>query len=357
MHALREQHRLLVDNLKTSMSKRRQPLGIYITTAGGDESILWVSEYEYCLKVLDGIVPAEDYFVLIYQLDEDDDIHDEANWVKANPNLDVSVKRDGLRSLSEKGKVDPETRRIFRRYHCNLKTSSLTKAIPKELWDKGDLPLPALAGLACHGGIDIGWRDDLAAFALAFPIPWEEDQVLFALKVRCWIPEDCKRDLTKEPWASWIEAGLLRVTPGNVTDHNALLKEVKQAQKHYELKSIAADGSNARSILVDIENDLGILTYPFPQSARKYNEPIRELLKALHEARILHDGDPLLAWAASNLVTKADANDYLMPAKNKSIEKIDPIVAVFMAFSECLYAAGDDGPSPYSDDGGGVLLF
>lgn len=358
LHALREQHRLLVDNLKSSMNKRRQPLGIYITTAGGDESVLWASEYDYAQKVAAGIVAAEDYFVLIYQLDEDDDIHDENNWIKANPNLGVSVKLEGLKSDSEKAKHDPETRRIFRRYHCNLKTSSLTKAIPKELWDKGDQPLPALAGLPCHGGIDIGWREDLSAFALVFPIEWEEDQKLYAIKARCWIPEDCKRDLTKEPWASWIEAGLLRVTPGNVTDHNALLKEVKQAQKHYELRSIAADGNNAQSILVDIENDLGIPTYGFPQSARKYNEPVRELLRALHEGRIVHGGDPLLAWSASNLVTKADANDYLMPAKNKSVEKIDPIVALFMAFSECLYADRDEeGPSPYDEDGGGVILF
>ena len=45
-----------------------------------------------------------------------------------------------------------------------------------------------------------------------------------------------------------------------------------------------------------------------------------------------------------------------MPAKNKSSEKIDPMVALFMSFSECLYAESE-GPSAYDVDGGGVVLF
>ena len=358
LHAFRDQHRLLLDNLKTSMAKRRQPLGIFVTTAGGEESVLWASEYDYCLKVLAGIVPAEDYFALIYQLDEDDDLHDEANWIKANPNLDISVKRDGLRSISEKAKVDPETYRIFKRYHCNLKTSSLNKAIPDELWAKGNQPLPALAGLPCHAGLDIGWRDDLAALVLVFPLPAEEEgKTKYAVKCKCWMPDGCRRDLSLSPWPEWIEAGLLELTQGDVTDPDAIYAEVAKAQKHYDLRTLAYDINNARAIGVHLENTLGIVTFPFFQSARKYNEPIRESLRALHDGLIMHAGDPLLAWAASNLVTRADAHDYLMPAKAKSPEKIDPMVAFFMAFSEVLYAAGGDGPSAYSQTGGGVVLF
>jgi phage terminase large subunit-like protein len=355
LHALREQHRLLVDNLKTSMAKRRQPLGVYITTAGGDESTLWVSEYEYCLKVLDGIVPADDYFVLIYQLDEHDDIHDEANWPKANPNLDVSVKRDGLRSLSEKAKYDPDTKRIFRRYHCNLKTSSLTKAIPTELWAKGNRPLPPLAGLPCYGGLDIGWRDDLAAFVLVFPLK-EVEITRYALKGWAWIPEGCERDLNLEPWATWIKDGQVLVTDGDVTDHKAIIKQIAKCQKHYDLRIVAFDMNNARAIGVEIENELGLPTFPMFQSAKKYNEPIREALRAMREGRIIHAGDPVLAWAASNLVTRADSDNCLKPAKDKSLEKIDPIVAFFMAFSECLFGE-KDGEGPYAADGGGVVLF
>ena len=283
LHAFREQHRLLLDNLKTSMAKRRQPLGIYITTAGGEESVLWAAEYDYAQKVVAGLVEADDYFALIYQLDEDDDLQDEANWPKANPNLDVSVKREGLRSISEKAKVDPETRRIFRRYHCNLKTSSLTKAIPEELWAKGNWPLPALAGRPCHGGLDIGWRDDLAALVLTFSID-EDGEKLYAVKCKCWIPRGCKRDLALAPWAGWIDQGLLEVTDGDVTDPDAIYAEVERAAKHYELRTLAFDPNNARAIGVHLENTLGLVTFPFFQTARKYNEPIRESLRASTKA-------------------------------------------------------------------------
>lgn len=363
LHAFRSQHRLLLDNLATSMSKRRQPLFVVITTAGGDESILWEAELEYCRKVVEGIAPGDDQFVLVYELDEDDDIHDEANWIKANPNLGVSVQLDGLRSLSEKAKHDPETRRVFRRYHCNLKTSSLAKIIPAERWAQGAGPLPALDGLVCHGGIDIGWRDDLAAFALVFPIDLEpeeeggEPRRIYALRCRCWIPRECKRDLAGSPWAEWIAGGQLIVTPGNTTDPEAIYAEVALAQKRFQLRSVALDGSNARAIGIHLLNTMGIQVYEHPQNARKYNEPTRAFLTALDEGRVRHGGDPLLGWAASNLVTKADANDYIMPAKAKSVEKIDPVVATLMAFGECLYAAAGGGPSPYDKPGGGVILI
>jgi phage terminase large subunit-like protein len=356
LHAFRNQHRLLMDNIVTAMAKRRQPLRILITTAGGDESSLWAAEYDYACKVVEGLTPAEDYFSLIYQLDDDDDIHDEACWPKANPNLGVSVTLDGLRSISAKAKVDPETGRVFRRYHCNLKTSSLTKAIAPELWATGNAPLPALEGLACHGGLDIGWRDDLAALALVFPLGDGEAR-RFAVRIRCWIPRECRRDLTLEPWATWIRNGTLIVTEGNTTDPEAIYKEIETAKRVYQLGNVALDGNNARALGTHLENVLDVRVFEFAQTCRKYNEPTRLLLQLLHEGRLIHGGDPMLAWCANNVTTKADSSNYIMPSKKASGDKIDPIVATIMALSECVYAAAGDGPSPYDNPHDGVVLL
>ena len=51
-----------------------------------------------------------------------------------------------------------------------------------------------------------------------------------------------------------------------------------------------------------------------------------------------HGGDPLLAWAADNTVLRTDSAGYVMPDKRTSAEKIDPIVALLMAFSESQFA-------------------
>ena len=68
-----------------------------------------------------------------------------------------------------------------------------------------------------------------------------------------------------------------------------------------------------------------------------YNEPIREFLTALGEGRILHGDDPVLAWAADNLVLRTNSAGLVMPAKQEADEKIDPIVSALMAFARCLY--------------------
>ena len=69
-------------------------------------------------------------------------------------------------------------------------------------------------------------------------------------------------------------------------------------------------------------------------------------MDALEESRIRHGGDRLLAWAADNVVLRTDSRGYIMPDKDKSTEKIDPIVALMMAFSEALFAEREEEVEP-----------
>ena len=56
----------------------------------------------------------------------------------------------------------------------------------------------------------------------------------------------------------------------------------------------------------------------------------------LTESRLYHGGNPVLEWAARNMTEREDTNGHAMPAKRNSPGKIDPIVAVLMAFGRCL---------------------
>ncbi|CCW29662.1 hypothetical protein XNC3_1580001 [Xenorhabdus nematophila F1] len=47
---------------------------------------------------------------------------------------------------------------------------------------------------------------------------------------------------------------------------------------------------------------------------------------------ICHNGDPVLAWAMSNVVMETDANANIKPNKKKSANKIDPAIAFLMSF-------------------------
>lgn len=304
-----------------------------ITTAGDDESLLWKRERKYSSRVVLGELVDDSHFSFICCLDDDDDPLDEGNWQKANPNLGVSVRVKYLRDLALKAAEVPEALNEFKRYHANQLVESVNRAIPEALWIRGNNPLPLLAGRVCYGGVDIGFRDDLAAFALAFPPikpkePWH-------LKVWAFAPEQGKRNWSAEPFASWIKAGKLVLTPGNTTDAAAIYQAAEDARQLYSIKSIAIDPNNARILGTELVTR-GFKTYEFQQWARNWNEPFREILRLFAEGFICHGGDPVLSWCAQHLMSHTTAG-LIRPAKEHSAEKIDPLVAGLMALAEGLF--------------------
>ena len=118
-----------------------------------------------------------------------------------------------------------------------------------------------------------------------------------------------------------------------------------ECQRIFQVGKVSLDPNNARAVGLHLVNALGLTVEDFGQNCPAYNEPIREFTTALREGRLLHGDDPVLAWAADNLVTRKNSAGLIMPAKNEAEEKIDPIVAAFMAFAQCLYGGDVGTPS------------
>lgn len=359
LHAWQERHHDLWDKLITALGKRRQPLLLAITTAGDDESELWEEQYDINCAIVDPDSPinADDRFVFICEADEGDDIFDESTWHKANPMLAPGVvKIDHLRSESEMARHKPERQNTFIRYHLNRKVTAATKLIPADVWTLGDQELPDLTDQECFGGFDWGWKDDLSALALVFPLDAAtpegetEPKRNYAAIVECWIPESGPRDLADQPWKEWIDRGLLRVTRGNTTDTAAIYARTAELAERFAIKSIAMDPNNCREFGSRVEGEFGIEPFWFGQTHGRYNEPTRELLEALRQGRFIHGGNPLLAWSASNVIGSLDSREYVKPEKKRSKDKIDPICALIMGLSECLFNERE-GPSVYETPG------
>jgi phage terminase large subunit-like protein len=58
---------------------------------------------------------------------------------------------------------------------------------------------------------------------------------------------------------------------------------------------------------------------------------MQELERLYLARKIVHGGDPVLQWCASNLVVRYDANMNMAPDKKRSAEKIDDMAALLMA--------------------------
>jgi phage terminase large subunit-like protein len=58
-----------------------------------------------------------------------------------------------------------------------------------------------------------------------------------------------------------------------------------------------------------------------------------DMIKA---GRIRHNGDPVLAWAISNVIGRMNRKDQVYPDKESREKKIDPVVALLMAFARAI---------------------
>jgi phage terminase large subunit-like protein len=64
---------------------------------------------------------------------------------------------------------------------------------------------------------------------------------------------------------------------------------------------------------------------------------------------LVHDGNPVLRWAMSNVVAVVDPSENVKPDKKKSSEKIDPAVSLMMAVGASMANLDDAAESAYAD--------
>jgi phage terminase large subunit-like protein len=67
-----------------------------------------------------------------------------------------------------------------------------------------------------------------------------------------------------------------------------------------------------------------------------FSEPMKTLEALVLQKKLIHDGDPVLGWMASNVVAHLDAKDNIYPRKERAENKIDGIVALIMAISRAI---------------------
>lgn len=339
LHAWREHHREFYDTMTTGGASRDQPLQMITTTAGDDKSHLWLEEYTYCASVCRGDIKDDSVFAFVAEIDEKDDPFNESVWVKSNPNIGISVGWDYLRTEANQLSRTNIGRNKFTRYHGNRLVTSTEKAFNLEQWDActGVLSDWGIAeAVGC--GIDLGARDDLAAEAQVarFVIGEKDDKPVYRYEVRvqAYIGEDTERDVTKLPFCDWIYSDLIKKTRYPLAD---LRDSVAEKCALYGCSTVAYDPYNAQSISEELTRE-GLQVLRMAQNHAMFNEPIRDFLAAMKEGRVTHDGNALLRWCASNAVVYRDRKDNWMFDKKSSGEKIDPIVAVVMAFRVCCLA-------------------
>lgn len=386
-HAWREHHRGLAQTLKSGFGARSQPITITITTYGDDESLIWQENHDYAVKCLESVISGDihddTWFAFICALDYRDkdsqptpcfkckgescpwcdgagvlpvdDPYDERVWRKANPGIGTlpgfTPKLARMRESATEAKNGINTNEFFQK-NLNIRVAAKNKFVLPEAWNAGKGEI-SVTGVTGHGGLDLGRTHDFSAIAAVFPFRETDDDgsdfVRYEAITKTWTVENRPRELQLPMIQRWIDGGHLIASPGEAVDFMDVEESILEWHRDYIIRTWAYDKTYAQQMAQRIEAE-GLEPFSFTQSPKFYTEPISELLKIIGKTRKVngvdvplfkHNGNPCLAWQAGNLTVERNSRGEMMPDKSMGKNKIDAMVALLMAFSECLYHQGD----------------
>lgn len=340
----------MFDVIKSAFGARRQPLMFIITTAGFDKSGVCYAYRENVIKVLRGVNEDDSLFGIIYTLDDKSEWDDPKMWIKANPNLGVSLSADYLADQVKDAKNRPEAVRNVMTKNVDLWVDAERTWILDDVWQKciGTTDPADLKGCACWGGLDLSNVSDITAYVLLFH---ENDR--FQLLPHFWIPEEKMLEKVRKEninYDKWVAKGYVTVTPGNVIDYDFVKADILRIVADYDLRTSAYDRWNSSQTIIDLQNE-GMECNPFGQGYGSMSAPTKEFEKLVLTGKIEHFGNPVLRWMLASTLVKTDPAGNIKPDKEKSTQKIDGIVAAIMALGEWMTAQADDESNPYENRG------
>jgi Phage Terminase. len=325
------------DVLKSALGARSQPLLWAITTAGFNKNGICYEVRDYAIKVLTGVIDDDSFFSIIYTLDDGDNWQDESNWIKANPNLGVSVSLDYLREQSRQAAVMPTAKINFFTKHLNIWVTGATAWCNLELWLACSADYKAdeiTEPVAVYLGLDLASVSDIASIGGVAVMP-DGRWLTFG---KHYLPEEAVDNNIRKstvPFRQWHEQGWLTLTPGNVIDYNWIKADILSLMEQFPVKEIAFDRWNSSQLVNDML-EVNAPMVAFGMGYASMNAPMKELERRYLAKEITHQNDPVLNWAMSNVVADQDPAGNIKPAKNKSNEKIDPAVALMMAIGRAM---------------------
>lgn len=340
----------MFDVMVSGMGARRQPLMFIITTAGFNRHYPCYNFRKNAVNILNGVAEDDSLFVAIFAMDDDDDWDDPANWIKANPNLGVSVEVDFIKEQVADAKNRPEAVRNVKTKHLNMWVDAEKTWILDEKWQlcHGDTAADDLKGCTCWGGLDLSNTSDITAFTLVFN---ENERV----QVLCffWIPEESLADKIKQSNASfgaWADAGFVTVTPGNVTDYDYIEADILKLCEIYDVRAVAYDRWNASQAVIHLQSE-GLDMSPFGQGYGSMSTPTKELERLVLTRLLEHFGNPILRWMMASVAITTDPAGNIKPDKSKSSQKIDGVVSTIMGIGQMMTDQAGDDKNPYASRG------
>jgi len=395
--------------IRKGIKGRPNALILFPTNAGVDrESVCW-EYHEYSREILEGTLVNEAWFAFVCHLDAcatcqaagklqpsdecphcDDWKTEGPHWLKAVPNLGVSVSWQYLRDEVRESIGIPSQRNMTRRLNFCQWTDTLAVFITQEAWAACVTPLTrevflaSLEGRECFLGIDLSDKIDLSSVVCNFPRaltrpdlegaaagegqgaadehdsddgdgdgpppPADRPTLDCAVDVLpyFWMPAKTLERRAKEdsiPYPDWVKAGWVKTTPGVRIDHDAIAAFIiDELAKRYRIRGIGIDNASASGLVSKLKRHFGEeFVQEVPQGFKRLSEPTKTLEALVVSDELRHDGNPCQAWCMGNMAIEENAWREIRPIKIAQRKRIDGGVGLIDSL-ERLGATGIDDP-------------
>lgn len=284
------------------------------------------------MNILKGDYPNPHVSIWWYKLDSIDEVNNPEMWIKAQPNIGLTVSYETYHLAVEKAEKVPSERNdiLAKRFGIPMEgytyfftyEETLPQRRKHDYWR-----------MSCSMGADLSQGDDFCSFVFMFPLPRGE----FGIKTRNYITDYTIAKLPlamRQKYDEFIREGSLIVMPGTVLDMMQVYEDLDRhiMESEYDVRSFGYDPYNAREFVERwARENGGFGIEKVIQGARTESVPLGELKKLAEQRALLFD-EELMSFAMGNAITLEDTNGNRKLLKKRYEAKIDPVASMMDAF-------------------------
>jgi len=283
------------------------------------------------MSILKGEYYAPHISIWYYKLDDVKEVADPDMWLKANPNLGLTVTYDAYQRDVERAENAPSARNDILAKRFGIPMEGYTyfftyqETLPHRRRNFWNLP--------CSLGLDFSQGDDFCAATFLFPL----SRGYFGIKSRSYISSRTLDKLPKslrEKYGLFMQEGSLVVLEGTTIDMMEVYDDLEHfiEESGYDVRCLGYDPYNAKEFIQRWEVENG----PFgiekvPQGFKTESVPLGEL-KDMAEDRLLLFDEELMTFCMSHCIVLEDTNGNRKLWKRRYEEKIDNVAAMMDAY-------------------------
>ncbi len=333
----------LYDILHNGQIAVADPLLIMLTTKGYVREGLFDSEYKNSCDIIDGIIPDDRKFSLLYELDDPKDWLNEDNWQQANPSLGTIFTYERLRQIVQEAQSKTQSLNAVKVKHFNIGGVSGDAYFEyDDINNERTFDLNRFRHYDAIGGFDLSLTNDLTSFSTTF---WDEREGEFCVETMFWMSQNFFDKVSKDErmgnvWRIWVEQGFIRIAGKDSIDYTEIVRYACRMVEQYDIRYrwIYYDPYSARYLVSALHNEgfrEGECLIRCPQGSKTLSVPFQKLEAWLREKKVNYRNNPVVKWCLTNVAVEEDTrNKNLLPCKagHNNDRKIDGFATMLDSF-------------------------